>query len=476
MEATYHVLLTSKSLMDSPASNHWFLPTVSLSRDLDKNILWGNTVSTSSGDEIYTSFNSPGFIAPYLWFKATNLEISPQNLYIFNVLLSLISIVTLYALIFGILNTQTQKHWTSMGAAVIGCSIGIFSREPLLSQGLVYWCQNLYQVILTASVYVLFVIKTSPPEKSTPKENFLITLCFIGAFTEWSGYIFNIGLMVLFWLEKQAPARSKKIAFKIFLATGAAGLLTILHLSLAVGFLDAFEALAKSFLYRSASAGSLIDLAKGYELSYGYFLLIVLASVISIAYWKTQKSYSPQQNLITFLIVASSIPLIENIIMLQHATQFSFDRLKFIIPAAIAIAYCFANYNLFIKAILLAAAVYSSANGYATYRSDQSTYLIWKDVDISNRAFAKAVMSKVDKDCTLFTSSFGVRGYANFIFESGIYEYATLAEAEKLVKKRNGCALVYLEGNYIYADIPHYTKATIIKNGEPAIQLEVGKL
>ena len=73
LEASYHALLTVKSIDENPAINHLFLPTISLGGEENKKIPWGATVQTKTGDYIYTSFNFPAFVAPYLWFKTLNI-------------------------------------------------------------------------------------------------------------------------------------------------------------------------------------------------------------------------------------------------------------------------------------------------------------------------------------------------------------------------------------------------------------------
>lgn len=57
LEASYHVLLTIKSIQQNPVTDHWYLPTVSLGQENDKNIPWGATLRTktqSSGGGIVT--------------------------------------------------------------------------------------------------------------------------------------------------------------------------------------------------------------------------------------------------------------------------------------------------------------------------------------------------------------------------------------------------------------------------------------
>ena len=142
LEATYHALLTIKALKGSPIENHWLLPTVSLGQSRDKNISWGATVPTKSGDYVYTSFTPPGFLAPYIVFEAFKIEASEKNIARLNFILgSLVSIV-LYALLINVLEKSGYSRQIAVAGAVLGTTISIFSKEVLQSHGLVYWIHS----------------------------------------------------------------------------------------------------------------------------------------------------------------------------------------------------------------------------------------------------------------------------------------------------------------------------------------------
>ena len=285
LEATYHVLLTVTALNESPVENHWYLPSVSLGREADKHIPWGATVPTKTGDYIYTSFTPPGFLAPYFWFNAFDLEPSVKNLARFNFFLGGVSVFTLFFLLVSLLKFNGYGPWVSVGAALVGSAIGIFSREALLSHGVIYWSQSLYQTILIFSLYFLFRWLASETELS--RRLYLaaiIVLAIAGALTEWSGYIFNGGLIFILWLNRLDSVHSKALAIYIFIATAIAGILTVVHFSLAVGFGPAIGAFLGRFLARNTSVGSVDGLIQGYGLSYGLFILTIL-SILALSYF-----------------------------------------------------------------------------------------------------------------------------------------------------------------------------------------------
>jgi len=103
LAATYHVLLTVNALDESPVENHWYLPTVSLGRELDKHIPWGAAIPTKTGDYIYISFTPPGFLVPYSWLNIFGLRPTVKNLACYNFVLGSLSASTLFLLLVSLL-------------------------------------------------------------------------------------------------------------------------------------------------------------------------------------------------------------------------------------------------------------------------------------------------------------------------------------------------------------------------------------
>ena len=287
LEAPYHVLLTVEALRESPVSNHYLLPTVTLGQPEDKFISWGATVPTQTGDYVYTSFNSPGFILPYLWFEITGLEVSIQNLAYFNSIIGALVVLLLLALLFEYLTLFL--HLSPIRASVITTMAlipAMFSQEVLVSHGLVYWVHSFYQFIFVATLYALF--RWYKTDTQLGKRNWtliLVVLLFLGPFTEWTGFVFNIGLalvlITLSFKQKCLLPNARKLALWVIGITALSGVVLVAHYALAVGFWPAVEAFQSRFFARSTSRGSILGLANGYYLSYGYLLI---AFVLSIGY------------------------------------------------------------------------------------------------------------------------------------------------------------------------------------------------
>ena len=63
----------------APASEHAFLPIVSLGGDENKYIPWGATIPDEEGNYYYTSFSPAGYFVPWLFIKVFRLEICEKS-------------------------------------------------------------------------------------------------------------------------------------------------------------------------------------------------------------------------------------------------------------------------------------------------------------------------------------------------------------------------------------------------------------
>jgi hypothetical protein len=250
------------------------------------------------------------------------------------------------------------------------------------------------------------------------------------------------------------------------LATGCASMVTLVHFSLAIGLQPIIQELINRLFARSVVNGNFRDLLRGYWNSY-WPLLIYLSlglSVLLLAKIKHPLRYKLNQipfQIPLLVFVLATIPLLENLILLQHATQFSFDRLKFLIPAALFAAYAFAANGKKGRCLLMALALLACFYGYQKYRRNLHSYQAWAQIDQSNKRLAARIFEKIDANCTVFASNVFVRAYANLLFHRGIFEKQTLKNAPSLLKQNPTCAVVFLQGSAAYIDLPLFTQAHI---------------
>jgi hypothetical protein len=465
LEASYHVLLTVEALRRGSLSTHYLLPTVSLAQPNDKSIPWGATLRARSGDQIYTSFSPLGFLVPQLAMSSLGAPSTLAALGLFNAFVGAITALIIYLLLRRMLLFGGQGVGTSTVGALVGASVAVFSREVLQSHGVVYWSHSLYQLVMAATLWFLFQHLASPPDHPRRRHvRILAVLAFAGAMTEWSAYLFNLGLIVLFWRGVRGELVSRLMAGAIAGGTVLAAVVTFAHFSLALGVQATAQAFALRFLTRSAYNGSFSELVQGYGHSYGLFLVLLFA-LLAIEYFDVSdpSRTAGRSRKLTFLLWAATIPLIENLLLLGHATYFSFDRLKFVFPAALVLAIGFARRRIVGRLVLLLAVGMACAQNVQTRHADRFAFRSWAQADAANRQFVERVRQAVDLKCATLSSAFNVRGYASLLFLRGIYEYQPPDRAVPLMQERGGCAAVYLEGNGLFPDMPVFKRATIIR-------------
>lgn len=466
IEASYHVLLTATALSESPMRNHWLLPTVSLGQLADKHIPWGAAIPTPTGDYIYTSFTPPAFLLPYVLFSAFQLEPSVHALVKLNFTLQALSCFLLYLLLVRLLTIADFSPSVTRAAALVGVSVQIFSLEALLSFGIVYWSQQIYQIVLIGMLLIVTIILERNATDTRKLVAGLTVLAFLGAWTEWTGFIFNGGLVILFWLKSRQDVRYRAITIQLLLATVIAGLLIVVHYALAAGVLPTLKAITGRFIARSNHGGSnFYRLLTGYFLSYGTLLFLLPVAIFASLRTVGWKRWLEQRGIAGFVLIAAILSLGENVLMMQHASEFSFDRLKAIVPAAILFAFAFAR--LFTPAkttflILLAAAF---AQNIWSYERTLDTYAAWELIDRNNRLLVSEIEKVTDVSCADIASNMKIRGYANLLFHRGIRENVEREAWSDTTPRVSHCSSVYLQGELAFTDLPRFTSALVYKNG-----------
>ncbi|KIM06104.1 MAG: hypothetical protein KN64_01000 [Sulfurovum sp. AS07-7] len=328
IEAPYHVLHTVNAYIKNDISQHYFLPTVTLEKEIDKFIPWGATVPDAQGNYFYTSFTATTFIFPYLYFKLTGADLTIQNLVKFNYLLQLLSTVMIFLLLRKInFKASQNKVLSNMASFLATIIIFIFSTEFMVSFGLGYWAQSISQLLI---ILQLFILVSIYEDGFTHKKLILLGLVSIAfCYTEWTGFS-TTGLISLYFLYLFITSKSKdylKIFIILLSSIIVGGLLIVAHYGFVIGFENLFNALYARFSARSTDKIDYMFLFVGYINSYGLYLFIlpILYSILL----KNKADSGINYKSFHLLILFSLFLLVENIIMMQHAVQFSFDRLKF---------------------------------------------------------------------------------------------------------------------------------------------------
>jgi hypothetical protein len=161
-------------------------------------------------------------------------------------------------------------------------------------------------------------------------------------------------------------------------------------------------------------------------------------------------------------LLLSTAPLAENLLMMQHATQFSFDRFKFVVPASILLAIGFARASARGRTVLASVLAVSCVHGVLSYERDLESFSRWRSMDSDNRTLAR-IVGDLDGGCSVLSSNIVVRGYANLLFGRGIWEEKTVPETAALIEETGACQGLFIEGTSPFPDLPRYSRVTRVR-------------
>lgn len=368
-DAPAHVLVTLTAFEQNSVLTHKFLPIFTLAGGYNKGIddLPVSARPDAKGNYFYASFPPFGFIAPYMFMKLLSLPISILSLRIFDLLTGLASALLLYQLVktvfIGIAANQSKK------IGVFASVVYIFNAESLWSHANSYWAHALLQPIWMGSLLVFFRIID---RKSTRRwYGLFAALVFLLCYTEWTGYVIS-GSFILASLYKYFRLKDKKYLYIIWITAASSVLSLSLMMSLFISTLGKesyFSALLNRVGSREGNYTEIIDVLTNYRYGFGFFLLLllILMFIHLVRKYEMMSEGKSDQPVIHLFMFLTWFPLIENLILLNHARVYTFDTLKFAVPLSLTIAYvCYLigrRYNKLIIALLFAAVIGS----FSTY-------------------------------------------------------------------------------------------------------------
>lgn len=473
LDASYHVLSTVKAMMVNPISIHKFLPIVTYGEIYDKYIPWGATVPDNQGNYFYTSFPVIGFIVPYIYFKITSFPLSLKNLMIFNFIIHFIATLLLCKFLQLSLKITNISRQLQNLILVMGAATYIFTYEALYSHGIVYWGHSLFQVIWLIQLIFLVDLLYKQTEIKKWKTCLFLVVCILIPLTEWTGYLVNGSIFVVLLLKP----KYRRLSLGVFFATIVSGFLHIGHFLLAINSQYLFNSLKSRFFGRSSvnsdtnSMSSLgLKLLHGYWESFGMLfilLLLVVASFLIIKYKKRNDNNNLNLIFIDILFVLC-FPLLENIIMIQHAVEYNYDRLKMIIPIIFVISVLIPMFNKNLRQILFFFWVIAIvSNVWAFYNIErESIYFNHKESNIqkyidSDQELIKLVQERTKPDA-VYSINGGVRGWVNLTLNRSVYERVVdLSQLKTLVQQRKVTQGVWLIGDDLGNQIFEWKTALI---------------
>lgn len=462
IEASYHVLFTDLAYDRTPVTQHAFLPLNSFGGEMDKGIAWGATWPGPHGNFYYASFAAPGFVLPYLWFKLLGQEPNLYALLWLNLLIHGVSAGLMALLLWRALpDAALRTRWF---ATLCGGAFYLFANEALYSHGPVYWHHSLFQPVWLLQLLTFQTLLREGERPTSRTLRRLWALAFVLPLIEWAGYLANIVMAALLWRRKRMHIGKLPLSFALIAAIAAACALYLVHYVAVIGWAELQHALLGRFHARSlASSYTSVRMQiglfwRGYLESYG--LPAVMAAILGlreIMQWRNDRALNP----LRVLLLAAAFPLIENLVLMQHAVSYSFDRLKALPLLILLLGSHMASHPSPAWRRAFSALLIIGIAGNAALFTAQ------KRVTPMHAQFAQseatlAALRAYEKPCMLYAVRGWVRGWVSMNLQHGSYENITTPEqVRKLAMARNACGVIWLQGEMQDEAIYGWTDAVI---------------
>lgn len=477
-DATYHVLLTIHAYEQTSPAVHHFIPLSTLGAPEDKHIPWGGTIPDEQGNYYYLSFSNAGFVVPYLFIKLLHLPVTRESLYLFNCVLYIAC-----ALLTGLLFARLFRD--KLPVRMVFCTavaLYAFSFEIMSAQGITYWVHSLYQLIFLAQALAFFAW-----ERKGMRVCFLM-LCVLGAYTEWTGFVANAGFALALCVQGGVIRKEKRLRITRECALGAAGIAgaTLLAGALYIaGFLSVlpwenfFSRLAGSFAGRSFMWQdiSYLSLVMGYACSFGALLVLCGVALPAALCCKAARTrftatlWDMRGTAAVFLI-----PLLENLLLKEHAISYTFDRMKgafLLIFLLLLSLYALTAVSRRILVGGVCAAGAAMCISFGLYCFTQNSYRWSAPFLQENEEMAARISAVYDRSNSIIgQDTIAVRGYTTLLLDRNVYEWISAEQLADIAAQKNKRYVVLLHGTeqtgnlYLY----HYTGFTVydLQTGQQA--------
>lgn len=468
LEASYHAILTAKALLRTPLSDHWGLPIVSLGAANDKGISWGAAVATAQGDYVYSSFPPAGFWLPTVVAAMRGGNLGIGSLVAINGLLAATAALLLYVLVSRAVGRMGRATWASRGAGLAAAALYVSSAEALQSHGVVYWPHSMLQPIMLGQLLMLERLLLQPDPRT--RRRLLVALgalTMLACYTEWTAYVFSGLSGALLLAVPELRRRARTAALVLWGVAGSTAALLAFHFIAVIGLDGALEAWQARFLARSGGSTPLLHLLTGYALSFGG---VVIAALVILALAAARPAFLGHVDVVTGALLLFSLgAVLENAVLLQHATQFTFDRLKVGIPLALVVGIAVARLSRRGMAAAGAMICLAAYIGFSANQSDALLHERWRTVDQANRTLVAQAGSVIDLDCATIGTNTHVRAYTNLAFDRGVHEGTAAGVLPGIGAEERSCGTVFVVGEMVFTDLPRFTSITVVRGDGAAV-------
>jgi hypothetical protein len=441
IDASYHVLLTVDAMNQTPVSVHRFLPIVTLGRALDRDVRFGDSVRGPGGIYYYTSFPPLGFVVPWAFFRVTGLAVNLDHLLLLNLGIHLAATLLLALLVAEAVAALGQDWQTHAGIVMLAAASYLFTFEALYSHGIVYWHHSLFQIVwlvqLVMAGRVFRCVESGTPIRRSDAV-VLVATGALGPATEWTGYIATASIAGLCWWRAGRASHQavRTIAIGMLLGAAVSGFAFVVHFASVIGLSPLLEALRSRARFRSTTHDSFAALGAGYVESFGALLLFVGAVVATYAAVVRRRPAT----WVIALLLATMLPLSENLLLAQHAATYHFDRLKALIPlvvmSALAIAMMPTRFQQ--RTLLTWLAVLGWNFSHLPQSRSRAVPLFATNDSLLQR------VRGVARPCTLYATNAVARGWVELTLGGNTYDAVpSLDSVRRLVAIRGACQGLY---------------------------------
>jgi hypothetical protein len=459
IDASYHVLLTVRALNETPAAVHHFLPIVTLGRAFDRDVPFGATTRGPLGIYYYTSFPPLGFVAPWAFFRITKLAPNIEHLLVFNLAIHLVATLLLALLIHESATSLDGKRATHAALVLLAAATYLFTFEALYSHGIIYWHHSLFQVVwLTQLIAAARVFRAADNGAALARRDvtMLLAASVYAPAVEWTGYLTSA---VIAWRCDSRGVTTgrrelRRLGAWVLVCPVAAGIAFVIHFASVIGMAPLLDGLRARAHARSADFGFILRLGKSYVDSFGALVVLV---PVALGVYVTTVRRRPATWIVTLIIVAA-LPLVENVLLAEHATSYHFDRLKALIPIVMVAAISIALLPARLQTRLLV--VWLLVVGWNVKDLRRSRTIGASIPKAANASLMRRVRA-VAKPCAVYATNVEARGWVELSFGANAYEnILTVDSAASLVRARGACQGLYFrvardlgQDMYVWRDV-----------------------
>lgn len=431
--ATWHVLLTMQAYDETPVSIHKFLPIVSLGAEEDKYIPWAEMVLDKAGNYYYTSFSPAEFVLPYFFVKLFHLPISEGSLYIFNTVLCCLAILFTMKLFCDLFKDYLPQEQIIILIALLYA----FQTEIMHGMGQVYWAQSLMQVLLPSQFLCFLHFEEDRKWRISH-----YVLAVIMPYVEWTGFIANVGIGIALFFRHGIRIKKKDFIYTFWTAvcTVLALLLLCGHYLSVVDLASFEQSLQDRYHMRTTYA-----YATTFNLLWGYWksfkMLWILLPILGFGCIILNKGVKWVKEWVTMLpmFFVMLFPVLENLVMKEHAISYTYDRMKLIYPFLLCVFWLLAampdRKRLLLQkgmTVLIAGLAVFSVRSYL----NNTEYLWQADYRTDNEILAAYCRENYHEDSLYGLKNAAVRGYVNILFDRSMYENISEERLLELAEER----------------------------------------